>query len=196
MFLNKTRLKKWVKDAYNRSGLIVGRVYGGLVVSGGTWITWTMDGYVPNWAKAAVMEYTGELPKPGCVFKAKKDEPIQYEIAENDLLNLPEVYQKAKVPFIVTPIVYDDKWNEYRFVQNRDLSTIYAVSTYLYDVLDLRELGEESRPTGPVATSDSGDMLLWKNEQSALAIFKMNISSDTVGVMDILETYSFKEEAI
>ncbi len=81
MFLNKTQFKKWVKDAFKGGGLTVGRVYGGLVICGGTWTIWTEEGYVPNWVKATVMEYAGELPKAGYVFKAKKDNPVQYEIA-------------------------------------------------------------------------------------------------------------------
>ena len=34
MFLNKTKFKKWIKDAYNRGGLTVGRIHDGLVICG------------------------------------------------------------------------------------------------------------------------------------------------------------------
>lgn len=194
MFLNKTRFKKLVKDAFNGGGLQVGQIYGGLVINGGYWVTWTEDGYVPNWVKAALMEYTGELPKEGYLFKAKKDNPVQYEISENEMLNLPEMFMKAKVPFTVTPIVYDEKWKQYRFLQNDITNDIIAVNTYLYDVLDMKELGEENRPMGPCSTWNDGEMLLWKNEHSAFALFKMNITEQNIKIMGLLSQHDFGEE--
>lgn len=195
MFLNKTRFKKWVKDAFNGAGLTVGRIYGGLVINSGTWITWTEDGYVPNWVKAAVMEYTGELPKEGCVFKAKKDTPAQYEMSENEYFNLPRKFMEAKVPFTVTPIVYDESWKNFRFIQNNNTMDIIAVSTYLYDALDMKELGEENRPIGPCSISNKGDILLWKNEHSVLAICKLDVSGKSMDVMNILSSHTFEKEA-
>lgn len=194
MFLNKTRFKKLVKDAFNSGGLQVGQIYGGLVISGGYWITWTQDGYVPNWVKAALMEYTGEMPREGYLFKAKRDEPIQYEISENEMLNLPEMFMKAKVLFTETPIVYDEKWKQYRFLQNSATQEIIAVNTYLYDVLDMKELGEENRPVGPSSLGNSGNMLIWKNEHSALAMFKMDITDKNIAVMGLLSEHDFGKE--
>lgn len=194
MFLNKTRFKKLVKDAYNRGGLRVGQIYGGLVICGGYWITWTEEGYVPNWVKAALMEYAGELPKEGYLFKAKKDDPVQYEISENEMLNLPEIFMKAKVPFTVTPIVYDEKWKQYRFLQNDITKDIIAVNTYLYDVLDMKELGEENRPMGPCSIGNSGEMLIWKNEHSALVMYKTDITDKNITVMGLLSEYAFDKE--
>ena len=196
MFLNKTQFKKWVKDAFKGGGLTVGRVYGGLVICGGTWEVWTEDGYVPNWVKATVMEYAGELPKAGYVFKAKKDNPVQYEIAENKYLDLPSMFMDAKVPFWVTPIIYDENWKNFRFLQNSGTQEIIAVSTYLYDILDMRELGGESRPVGPCSTSRNGSVLIWKNEHSALLICKTDISGNGLDVMNVLATHSFDKEAV
>lgn len=196
MFLNKTKFKKWAKDAYNRGGLYIGQIYGGLVVSGGIWSIWTEEGYVPNWVKAVLMEHSGELPQKGHLFKAKNGEPIQYEVAENDYLNLPEMYFKAKVPFTVTPIVYEKMGVKYRFVQNDNTNALIAVSTYLFDILDMKELEEENRPTGPCSTNNQGNFLLWKNEHSALLIGKMDISGNGLEIMNLLSTYSFEKEAI
>lgn len=196
MFLNKTRFKKWAKDAYKYGGLTVGQIYGGLVVSGGAWVIWTQEGYVPNWVKAALMEHTGELPKKECLFKAKNGEPIQYEIAENDYLDLPGMYMKAKVPFTVTPIVYERGGSQFRFLQSDNTGALVAVTTYLFDILDMSELEEENRPTGPCSLNDSGGFLLWKNEHSALMIAKTDVSGDKAEVMNLLSTYSFEKEAI
>lgn len=195
MFLNKTKFKKLVKDAYNSGGLRVGRIYGGLVICGGHWVTWTEDGYVPNWVKAAVMEFTGELPEEGYLFKAKKEEPVQYEVSENEIMNLPEMFMVAKVPFTITPIIYDQKWKQYRFLQNSITRDIIAMDRSMYEVLDMKELGEESRPMGPCSMSGSGDMLIWKNEHSALALFKMDITENNIKIMGLLSEHDFGEEA-
>lgn len=194
MFLNKTRFKKWVKEAFQRGGLVVGKIYDGLVIAGNNWVVWTREGDEPNWVKAAVMEYTGELPLSGHMFRAKNEEPLQYEIPENEYLNLPERFMEATVPFTETPMIYDDGLKQFRFLQNSRTKEIIAVSTYLYDVLDMRELGEESRPSGPSAVSDEGSILIWKNENSALAFGKIDISEKSLPVMNLLSNLSFDKE--
>lgn len=45
---------------------------------------------------------------------AKKDNPVQYEIAENKYLDLPSMFMDAKVPFLVTPIIYDESWKKFQ----------------------------------------------------------------------------------
>lgn len=73
MFLNKAKFKKMMKEAYNRGGLKVGRIYDGLVLSSDTWISWTRDGDVPNWLKGAVMELTGEN---GFIWKYERSDDL------------------------------------------------------------------------------------------------------------------------
>ena len=130
MFLNKTMFKKWIKNAFNHGGLTVGYLYDGLVIAGNPWVVWIREDDIPNWVKAAVMEYTGELPKYGCVFKAEKDSAIQYEISENEYFNLPERFMEAKTPFTVTPVIYAANWNHYR---KNDSSALAICSSKLGD---------------------------------------------------------------
>ena len=173
MFLNKTKLKQLIKSSFRWEGLTVGRIYGGLVVAGGTWITWTEDGYIPNWLKAAVMEYTGELPKQGCVFKAKKDEPIQYEIADNDFYDLPEMKRKCRFAYTVTPVVIKDQHSQ---------------------IIDLSELGDENAPSGPASVSESGGILLYKNEHSAYAFTPLDgVRDDVREIMDAVFAIDFSK---
>lgn len=194
MFLNKTMFKKWIKDAFNHGGLTVGYIYDGLVMSGSTWVVWVDEGSIPNWVKAAVMEYTGELPKLGCVFKAEKDSPIQYEISENAFLNLPERFMEAKTPFTVTPVVYAANWNSYRIMQCRHTNRLIAVSEDLYGIIDLKDLENESAPIGPSARNEQGDIMLWKNDSSALAICSSKLGDDGNRVLDALERIDFRKE--
>lgn len=193
MFVNKTKFKRMIKEAYNGSGLTVGMIYEGLVIWSGQWATWTKEGYVPNWVKAAVMEYTGELPERGNVFQAKKEHPLQYEISENKYFDLPTIFQKSKCPFNATPMIYDEGWKQYRFLQNNRTKDIVAVNMALYDVLDMKELEQESHPYGPCAESDEGNVLLWRNENSVLAMRKSQITSENIPAMDLLKQYDFEK---
>ena len=170
MFLNKTRFKKLLKSAYTHGGLTVGRVYEGLVLAGNGWVSWTEEGYVPNWLKAAVIEYTGELPKAGYVFRAQKDEVLQYEMPENDRLDLPGCFTIAKEPYEITPITYNTSLVDYRMLQNRKDGGLIIFPEYFYETLDFSELDkDEFAPTGPSAYSLDPEMLYWKNEHAAVA---------------------------
>lgn len=193
MFLNKTMFKKWIKAAYQHNGLVVGRVYGGLVLSGGEWTTWTQDGYVPNWLKAAIMEHVGELPGAGQVFRAKKDEVSQYEVSDNPYLNLPDRYLEAKVPFMATPVVYDTKWMSYRLFQCRDTGGMVPLPSGYYDIIDIRELEHDGYPMGPSARTERGDILIWKNDCSALAVCRGYVSEAGLPVLKILAGLEYEE---
>ena len=193
MFLNKTMFKRWIKDSFHHEGLVVGRIYGGLVLSGRNWVTWTEDGSVPNWLKAAIMEHVGELPGQGQVFKAKNDEVQQYEISENPFLNLPERYKEAKLPFVVTPIIYNTKWKNFRLVQCRASGELIPIPAEFYDIIDIKEIGGDEYPVGPSSRNDDGDVLIWKNETSALAVSRVEISVQSLPVLDVLKGMEFEE---
>ena len=194
MFLNKTKLKQLIKNSFRWEGLTVGRVYEGLVVAGGRWITWTEDGYIPNWLKAAVMEYTGELPKQGCMFKARKDEPIQYEIAENSLYDLPEMKRKCRFAYTVTPVVIKDQHSQMRLLQQNTSGSILAVPETCCEIIDLSELGDENAPSGPASVSESGGILLYKNEHSAYAFTPLDgVRDDVREIMDAVSAIDFSK---
>ena len=193
MFLNKTMFKRWIKDSFHHEGLVVGRIYGGLILSGRNWVTWTEDGSVPNWLKAAIMEHVGELPGQGQVFKAKNDEVQQYEISENPFLNLPARYKEAKTPFVVTPIIYNTKWKNFRLVQCRASGELIPIPAEFYDIIDIKEIGGDGYPVGPSSRNDDGDVLIWKNETSALAVSRVEISVQSLPVMDVLKGMEFEE---
>lgn len=176
MFLNKTQFKKWIKTAYNNRYLKIGMVYDGLVLSNGYWITWTDENYIPNWLKAAIMEYTGELPENGKLFRAAKGEPVQYEIEINEYFNLPRKFMECTVAFKETPVIH----GIYRLLQCTHTQEIIGIPEDIYSILDYKELEEESRPSGPSAADVYGDILMWKNETSALAICKSKIKQDEV----------------
>lgn len=194
MFLNKTVFKKMIKSAFNGGGLTVGLVYDGLVLSNGYWVAYTEIGSVPNWVKAAVMEYTGEIPKAGTIFRAAKNEPIQYEIAENQYYNLPERFAEAKYPFTDTGITVTTNTNKFRLMQQRD-SGIICLQESLASVIDLWELGNENAPMGPSSISPGGDILIWKNEASAYAACKTDVGTSRIlDILGALRSVDFSKE--
>lgn len=195
MFLNKTLLKKMIKQSFKWGGLTVGSIYGGFVVAGGTWIVWAKDGYVPNWLKATVMEFTGELPQLECAFRAKKDEPLQYEIADNTFYDLPGLFHKSRFVFSVTPVVVKGKHDEIRILQQNHTMKTIGVNEELYRAIDLSELGDENAPAGPSSPGAEGSILIYKNEYSAYAFMPLDGTNDvTRKVMEHIGSIDFSEE--
>lgn len=190
MFLNKTKFKKMMKEAYNRGGLKVGRIYDGLVLSSGTWISWTRDGDVPNWLKGAVMELTGELPEEGDLFQASCADGIQYQIKDNPIYDLPGRFRESHFTFTDTKVTREG----IRFFQNKQDRGIIAVNEKFASLIDLKELQGENPPMGPVSAIGKGDSLIYKNEESAFCFGRLEPSSEqTVELMDMLEAIEFKE---
>lgn len=195
MFLNKTLLKKTIKHSFRWEGLTVGRICGGFVVAGGTWVTWTEDGYIPNWLKAAVMEFTGELPQQERVFRAKKDEPIQYEIADDTIYDLPSLFQRSRFAYAVTPVVVKGKFGETRILQQNSTLNPLGIQEKFYEMIDLGELGEENAPAGPSSMNAEGSIMIYKNEHSAYAFYPVDGTTDVVRkVMGQIGMIDFNEE--
>ena len=179
-----------MKEAYNRGGLKVGRIYDGLVLSSGTWISWTRDGDVPNWLKGAVMELTGELPEEGDLFQASCADGIQYQIKDNPIYDLPGRFRESHFTFTDTKVTRED----IRFFQNKQDRGIIAVNERFASLIDLKELQGENPPMGPVSATEKGDSLIYKNEESAFCFMRLSPSnSQTMEVMNILGSISFNE---
>lgn len=192
MFLNKTKFKKLLKEAYSGGGLKAGEVYGGLVLSGSAWASWTRSGDVPNWLKGAVMEIVGELPEEGEIFMASRNDGIQYEIKNNEMLDLPSVFRNSHCTLTDTKITEASKG--LRFFQIDQSKKAIAAHEYFSAMIDLRELQGENAPMGPVSQDEKAYFLLYKNEQSAFGFYRISTSDDqTCNVMNALETLDFAE---
>lgn len=179
-----------IKEAYNGGGLRVGRIYDGLVISSGTWISWTREGDVPNWLKAAVMELTGELPEKGDLFQASCADGIQYQIKENPIFDLPGRFRESHFAFTDTKVTQEGIC----FFQNKQNGNIIAVNEKFASLIDLKELQGENPPMGPVSAIGKGDSLIYKNEESAFCFWRLEPSNEqTVELMDLLETIEFKK---
>ena len=156
----------------------------------GTWILWVKEGAEPNWLKGALMELAGELPEEESMFQAAHNKAIQYEIKENDFYNLPEIFRNSHYAFKDTGISMEGR----RFHQGKeDRRTVIVPDMYM-DMIDLRELQGENPPIGPVSRSLNGDILIYKNENSAFAFCRISTSDKrTLEVMNILQEIDFFE---
>lgn len=183
MFLNKTKFKKMMKEAYNGGGLRVGRIYDGLVISSGTWISWTREGDIPNWLKAAVIELAGELPEEGDMFQVSFSDGMQYQIKDNPIYDLPGRFRESHFAFTDTKVTQEG----IRFFQNKQNGNIIAVNEKFASLIDLKELQGENPPMGPVSAIGKGDSLIYKNEESAFCFERLESSNEqTVELMDLL----------
>lgn len=192
MFLNKTQLKKNIKNAVRNGGLVVGSVYDGLVLSSGYWIVWTEESCVQNWLKAAVVEYTGGLPDKEIIFKAMRNEPLQYEVAENPFYDLPSRFRESHYSFSDTNIIVDGNLHLF---QEKDTSNIICMPECFIEMFDFSELQGDNRPMGPVSANRQGDVLIWKNENAAYAVCRIATSKDkTLEILGKLREIKFEKE--
>ena len=97
------------------------------------------------------------------------------------------------MPFVVTPIIYDTRWKHYRLLQCRDTGGIVPVPSGCYYIIDVRELETDGRPMGPSARTDRGDVLIWKNENAALAVCRVDVSEAGLPVLEVLAGLEYEE---
>jgi hypothetical protein len=195
MFLNKTLFKKFMKASFRREGLKVGMLSGGLVIAGNAWCIWTEEGYVPNWLKAAIVELAGTLPEQEQIFKVKKDEPIQYEIPDENY-DLPERFRENRTVYKVTPIVITGSYYDIRLLQNNLTTEMIHVPEDFIKVVDLSELEGENAPAGPCAYDRSAPMLIYKNEHSAYGFTRIHVNKNLVWqITEAVSGIDFEEEA-
>lgn len=193
MFLNKTKFKRLVKEAWNADTLKVGCIYDGVVVCGGKWIVWVDGGYMPNWAKAILIEFIGEMPEYGTFWTYGKryDKAPQRNLEINQYLDLPYLFRQAKVAYVVTPIVFWSRWFQIRLIQHRESGEFIALDEDLYSLIDLSQMeADEAAPVGAAAMSKGSGALYWKNDVCALCLITMD------GVDDCVKETMKKLEAV
>ncbi len=90
--------------------------------------------------------------------------------------------------------IFDTNWSAYRILQSKKTGSLIALSESLYRIIDLKELEDESAPMGPSARNEQGDLLIWKNQNSALAVCSSKLGDDGNRVLEALESIDFRKE--
>lgn len=174
MFFKQAVLKRMLKEAYKRTGLIVGHMaenaegnQEGYYCSSGYWVIWFLADTMPKEAKAAMIELCGDLPEAGEVFKAREGEGNQYEIEQNEIFNLPEAFKKCRCFFRVTKLSGQQGDTKIRFIQeDGGTNRVTAVKEIFMELIDPAAVDEESGeypPGDPVALSPDATFICWGN---------------------------------
>ena len=90
--------------------------------------------------------------------------------------------------------IFDTNCSAYRILQSKKTGSLIALSESLYRIIDLKELEDESAPMGPSARNEQGDLLIWKNQNSALAVCSSKLGDDGNRVLEALESIDFRKE--
>ena len=198
MFLHTPTFKKLLKASWKNGGITVGRLDSfSLFVVGDYWVTWFDYTSIPNRIRAAIIEYTGELPEVGEIFTAKVNEPNQHEMPFKSQYDVHKSWQQAKNPLIATPVVISSHYANLRLFQDSN-GRLVPVTTLYDDLIDYREREEgEGSIIGPSMPQncDKGGVLYWYSDLCILGIMSSYIENgNSLKAVEALSTVNFREK--
>ena len=168
MIWKLNKFKNLIKMAYNGTGLTVGKNGKDYILATHVWMMMFREEAFAKEYKAAVIEYTGELPEAGEVFLAKKGEANQYELREvNDWIREKYVtVHKMKEVCTVTPVFILHKGTVCRVLARGEQTELIT-----YEYLDAIEPGAVDQEVGE--TPVVGPMQ--KEEDMGVVYFSSNM---------------------
>lgn len=170
MFIKVPIFKRLLKRAFAADQMKVCMDETGLTVDCGSFAVWFEREAIPNKIKSAIVELAGEIPEEGKAFLAQKS-GNQYEM-DGTAFNVCDALRKTDKRYIQTPMVYDDNYNTYRFLQMAGTNNIKVVLDVFIHLLDPHELdfvAGEGAIQGPYST-ESGTMFFWTTDLCILAV--------------------------
>lgn len=197
MFINTSKFKKMITNAYKMCHFIVGAKGEKYFFSDGTWIISVYSDMLPKKEKAAVIELIGELPDRGTVIKTGKDMPAQHMIMD-DVWDVEETFTKCKFNMTVTRSIYQERFNTYRVIQNRQNQECFFVNDYFIDMFSRKAWTEnDNEPEGPKTLNNSPGTLYWRNNTMALAVYPIRVNKDDkelITYITLLENIELPED--
>ena len=163
MFIKTAELKKLMKDALKRSGMVVGYVNQHYLVYTNTWGAYIDDWHASNKFKAAIMELVGDLPEQGECHRYTIKNKIPEQENVMDYPNPYRLWMEAKDPAAITPMGLMAWPHTYTVVQRKsDLAFLTVKNSLVGNVISESELEkDESMPGRPNLL---GATLYFKNE--------------------------------
>ncbi len=176
MFFKMSVFKKLIKSAYKRTGFYIGLDAEGTTyyIRTPRFTMWMDVDNISNQAKAAVIEFAGELPGPGKEFLCSEAQACnQYSFlgAEHDILHLSDT---AKTQFHVTKL--SDVRVDARYLYSKLVDTVInsiLIPESILALIDsgaIDEVNGEKPPIGPVAIKESDNQVFWYNDTSVLMV--------------------------
>lgn len=170
-----------LKQAYKTGGFVIGNDGGKVFIESGSWIIRVDEEYLPNKEKAAIIELAGELPAQGEAFECKKDETNQYTVPWNEYWNPDKTFDESGVEFADTGIIMQYSLENLRVMQEKKSGRCVVLSEQYFNLVDINNinLSHEIEPKGPVALTEEGKTLYWKNNIMSLGLCTVQIQEDT-----------------
>lgn len=181
MFINTTIFKKMLKQAYKTRGFIIGNDAGHIFIDGWSWVIRVQEEYLTNRIKAAVVELAGEIPAPEEVFKCHKEEANQYEVPWHEQWDTDKAFDESTNEFENTRILLKYATEDLRVMQDKQNNHCIVLSEQYFNLIDeyCMDVEVDTYPVGPVALSEEGNMLFWKNNIMSVGLCTVHISEDT-----------------
>ncbi|HWQ29475.1 MAG TPA: hypothetical protein VN549_00680 [Negativicutes bacterium] len=182
MFLDIPKFTGILKSAYKNSGLTIGYLNEGLVVSSGYWIIWLRAENIPNKIKALVVELCGFIPESQMMFYISKDNPNpQYKIETADRIqDMIEDFRDADKKLHITPVVLLEGF-DVRLLQT-PTRVLVGMNEAYFGIIDPSNVdyGQESMPTGPCFREAPETGIYWHNENCIVIVFPAKVRNTEV----------------
>lgn len=200
MFIKMNMFKNLLKKAWQGAGLTVGNDGEGIFLIGTYWSIWLERWWMSNKTKATIIEFAGELPKEGEVFKCWKGQDNQYEMEQ---IYTREFYnpslQESKVEYINTGVSVEEFNGECTILQNKKTQENIIIAKHIVDMVDngSREEGEQwvENPVGRYYEDKKTTEIYWQNEACTLGcmVCEPKEGTKTEMLMELLKAYDFAE---
>lgn len=171
MFIKVPIFKKLLKQAFAADRMKVKMDESGLTVDCGYFAVWFEREHIPNKIKSAIVELSGEIPEEGKDFLAQQS-GNQYEM-DSAVLDLQNLLRQTDKRYVQTPIVYNDNYDTYRFLQMAgkpdNIKLVADIFIQLLDPHELDHAAAEGTIQGPYSM-ETGMLFFWATDLCILAV--------------------------
>lgn len=195
MFIKSVGFKKLINEAYKSIGLTIGNDGEGYYISGGYWVIWIMEGWLPKKELASIIELTGEMPEPRESFRATKA-GNQYELPWNEAYNTMGNAMDCQEDMRITPLTLKyTNGQQARILQNPDNKTIVLINDKFTDMIDNTVVEYENGESAPEGPMISGKMqgVFWRNDTMALHVYPRK-DDENIKLLGYLEDFDITGE--
>lgn len=169
MFLEITKLKKLMSEAYKGAGLMVGSNDINLTVTSGWWGFSLEHIYIPKKLKGALAELIGDLPENGEAYRYTREETSAVEDFF-DKFDFYDQWHEARNAATITPVVIERYGKKFALIQMDSSYRIIPIFSALTDMIGIKDMDfeHESEPGKPC--TQSGRMFYWHNGIMVFAV--------------------------
>lgn len=182
MFFKTSGFKRLLKSANKSNSLKIANDGSGIIIAGSYWTIW-IDQEIPKEKKAAIIEFCGDLPKPGEQIKIEYG-MNQIEIPDDLIMGTATRAYAAKELLTDTGIIIRPDLTDIHLFQAGS-GRIIAAADHICKLIDWSAEEEiEDRVRGPYLR---GERLYWRTDLHALELWPIRLNEETERLTDYLE---------